>query len=139
MKGFFAFILGLAIGALAIHLYEHRNSEGTGAIDSRLLEWHLSGPEVSADLARTGEVIRERARVAGVMINDARIVSVIKAKFLLDRELSAAEIHVESKDGQVTLSGSVAEPDLVGKAAALALDTDGVSHVDSKLSVQAKP
>jgi hypothetical protein len=138
MKAFFSFILGIAIGACGMYLYIEHDVGGRAAIDSKLLQWHLSGDEVRADLARTGEVVRERARVAGDRINDARIVAVIKAKFLLDRDLSAVDIHVESRDGEVTLTGIVAAPELAGKATALALDTEGVHHVTAKLGAQAK-
>ena len=39
----------------------------------------------------------------------------------------------------MSLSGTVSAPALVGKAAALALDTEGVGNVAARLSVQAKP
>jgi osmotically-inducible protein OsmY len=59
----------------------------------------------------------------------------VKAKYILDRDLSACDIHVSVLDGRVTLSGSTGSPDLVGRAVALALDTDGVLGVDSKVGI----
>ena len=105
--------------------------------DEKMREWRLSPDDIRQDLARTGEVVRNEAHVAGEKISDARILAVVKAKYILDRDLSACEIHVSVLDGRVTLSGSTGSPDLVGRAVALALDTDGVSGVDSKLGIGA--
>jgi osmotically-inducible protein OsmY len=82
--------------------------------------------------------VRARARAAGETINDLRIVATIKAKYVLDRDLSATDIRVRSKSGQVTLDGTVSDPAFVGKATALALDTEGVSNVTAQLTVQSK-
>src|SRR2546423_484938 len=47
-------------------------------------------------------------------------------------------LDVGCQDGTITLSGSVASEALIGKAVALALDSEGVRHVKSKLTVQAR-
>ena len=139
MKSIFFFLLGAAVGAYGMYLYAGRESEARDSASERLREWHLAPADVRADLDRTGQVVRARARTAGESINDLRIVGTIKAKFLLDRDLSAGDIHVRSKDGQVSLEGTVSAPALVGKATALALDTEGVSNVTARISVQPKP
>ena len=64
-----------------------------------------------------------------------RIIALIKAKYTLDKELSARHITVASTDGHVKLSGSVQSPDQIGRAIVLALDTDGVVDVESSLRV----
>ena len=45
-------------------------------------------------------------------------------------------ISVSTTDGRVTLSGNVANARLIGKAMALALETDGVREVSSTLKVK---
>ncbi|HXA14756.1 MAG TPA: BON domain-containing protein [Opitutaceae bacterium] len=107
-------------------------------IHDKLIEWHLTPDDIKDDLAKTGQVVRTKAQAVGEKIADGRIVTVIKAKYVLDRDLTAGDISVESHDGKVDLSGTVASPQLIGKAIALALDTDGVSGVTAKLSVAAK-
>jgi osmotically-inducible protein OsmY len=74
--------------------------------------------------------------VAGQAIGDAAIVGEIKAKYVMDKDLSARDIHVDCTDGYVTLSGTVASPDLIGKAVVLALDTHGVRNVTAKLGAR---
>jgi osmotically-inducible protein OsmY len=143
---FFIFLLGLAIGGFAVHYYDQNRGElgetpiAAGAarenFSDRLSQWHLSSADIKADLAKTGQVVRENTRVAGEHLSDARIVTVIKAKFVLDKDLSALDIHVESQDGLVTLTGTVASAEAIGKAVVLALDTSGVHNVTAKLTTR---
>lgn len=140
------FLLGLVIGGYAMHVYDVREfgaggyaAEGGPVHDdwsNRIEEWHLSPDDIRADLARTGEVVRHNTRVAGEAIGDAAIVSEIKAKYLLDKDLSARDIHVYCDDGNVTLTGTVASPDLIAKAVGQALDTSGVRNVTAKLGTR---
>ena len=139
MKAIFFFLLGAVAGAYGMYVYAGRESEAKQGVSARLREWKLTPDDVRAELGRTGEVVRARARVAGEGINDLRIIATIKAKYILDRDLSASDVHVQSRGGRVSLSGTVSAPALVGKATALALDTEGVSDVTARLSVQARP
>jgi hypothetical protein len=110
------------------------------AISDKLTQWHLTPDEIKADLARTGSVVRTKAQAAGETLaaatSNARVIAVIKAKYTLDKELSARTIDVDCKEGKVTLKGTVTAPSLIGKAVADALDTDGVKEVSSLLTVQ---
>src|SRR5437660_8334034 len=67
--------------------------------------------DIKEELAKTGRVVRQKARAAGAAIADAtadaRITAAIKAKLVADPDLSALQIAVSTTDGVVTLSGSV--------------------------------
>lgn len=104
-------------------------------VSEKLKEWKLTPADVQEDLRRGGEIVRKKARQTGAGLSDARILAVVKAKYVLDRELSARAIDVDVAAGQVTLRGEVSSAPLVGHAIALALDTDGVATVVSRLSV----
>jgi osmotically-inducible protein OsmY len=112
------------------------------SIGEKLEDWHLTGDDIKRDLGKGGEVVRTKAKTAGEAIattaTKARIVGTIKAKYALDKELSARSIEVSSDEGKVTLRGTVANEALIGKAVGLALDTDGVVEVKSLLNVPAK-
>lgn len=173
MKTLFVFILGLAIGAVALYYYQRQPVAGStreqlattthdateaarasadravdktraaasdvsDAVQQKMRDWNLTPENIRAELGRGKEVVRENAARAGEKIADARIVTMIKAKYVLDRDLSAVDIDVDSRDGRVTLNGSVASEAALGKAVALALDTDGVRNVSSRLSVAAQ-
>jgi len=109
-------------------------------LSDKLNDWHLSGSDIRDDLSRTGQVVRVKAREAGSAIaaatSNARVIAVIKAKYTLDKELSARSIEVSADKGLVTLRGTAPTEDLIGKAVGLALDTDGVTQVKSLLTVQ---
>jgi len=110
------------------------------AFEARLDAFELRGKDIKEDIARTGQVVREKARAVGVAIgdatSDARISAAIQAKLLADRQLSVWKIHVSTTDGLVTLSGTVSTHDQIGRAMLLALETPGVRRVTSTLQVK---
>lgn len=140
---FLWFIIGIIIGAYGMRLYERREYARGGYVSApgaandtwsgRIRQWHLTPDDIRGDLDRTGEVVRSNADVVGQKLDDARIVATIKAKYLLDRDLSAIDIHVQSREGDVLLTGTVASPALIGRAVAMALDTGGVHRVVARL------
>lgn len=160
-SSFWLFIFGVAFGALLgavlMHKYltEHAvpapaaphgpSTEAPGsrtddAFDRVLREWHLTPEDIRRQVDRAGQVIRREGGALGQRIDtamlDPRIITTIKAKYTLDPELSAWDIAVSSRDGHVTLGGTVNEPDLAVRAVVLALDTRGVVDVTSDLAVK---
>jgi osmotically-inducible protein OsmY len=110
------------------------------AFKAKLETLNLGTEEIKDELARTGRIVRRRAQDLGEQVKDAavdaRIVATIKAKYLADGELSAWKISVACDQGHVTLSGIVSAPENIGKAVALALETEGVRDVTSSLNVR---
>src|SRR5206468_11003171 len=111
-------------------------------VQEKLRVLDLRPEQVKEDLARTGQVVRRKAREAGQAIADAtadaRITTAIKGKLLANRDLSALSISVNTTGGVVTLSGPVTSPEEVSKAILLAMETDGVHEVISTLQIKAK-
>lgn len=114
---------------------------GEDSLTRILREWQLTPEDIRRQLDRAGQVIKREGGELGEHLDEAtldtRIVALIKAKFALDPKLSAWDIGVRSREGHVTLSGTVSEPDLVVRAVVLALDTHGVLDVASSLQVNA--
>ena len=156
MKVFFALLLGVVIGAAVVWFYNTNQGKSTmrstgeqiesatksarDTIQDKLKVLDLRPEQVGEDLARTGQVVRRKAREAGQAIADAtadaRVTAAIKAKFLADRELSALSISVNTTEGIVTLSGTVSSPENISKAMLLAMETEGVREVVSTLQVK---
>ena len=115
-----------------------RASETTTEIKDTLAakakEWRLTPEDIKRELQKGGQIVREKAAVAGGKITDVRIVTVIKSRYVLDRDLSALDIKVDCTDGKVTLTGALASSHLVSRAILLAMDTDGVVNVTSNLT-----
>ncbi|CAM2948546.1 BON domain-containing protein [Rariglobus hedericola] len=110
------------------------------AVAAKLTEWKLTPSDIKSDLEKSGRVVREKTLAAGEKVggalDNARIVTVINGKFVADSNLSALKINVDADNGIVTLTGEVATLDLVGRAVAVALNTDGVSQVIALLKVE---
>jgi hyperosmotically inducible periplasmic protein len=156
MKIFFALLVGIAVGAAAVGLYSTQRGKSavhtTGdqiessaksardMLQEKLKMLDLRSEDIKDDLARTGQVVRRKAREVGRAIADntadARTTTAIKGKLLANRDLSATSISVNTTSGVVTLSGSVSSPEDIGKAILLAMETDGVREVISTLQVK---
>jgi len=109
------------------------------AISAKLTEWNLTPSDIKADLEKSGRVVRDKTLAAGEKVggalDNARIVTVINGKYVGDKDLSALKINVDASEGVVTLKGTVASVELIGRAIALALETEGVSQVISVLTL----
>jgi hyperosmotically inducible protein len=158
MRFILTLLIGIALGIAAVWYFNHNKNNSQfltagqeikstahnagDAIADKLRSWHLDRDTITNELARTGRVIRDKADAAGKALKDAtadgRVTAAIKAKFVKDPDLSAWDIHVSTTDGVVTLSGTVASADLIGKAMEQALDTDGAQQVISTLQVKPK-
>jgi hypothetical protein len=144
MKYILLLALGIALGVYADRYWLTDRSgvardlapPDRGAFDEKLRQWHLTPDDIRQDLSKTGEVVRTQAGAVGGKISDARILTVIKAKYVLDRDLSVCDIHVSVENGRVILAGTVTSEDLLGRAVALALDTGGVADVHSRLALK---
>jgi len=156
MKIFLALLVGIAVGASAVWFYSstqgksavHKTSDqiesstksARDVLQEKLKMLDLRSDDIKEDLARTGQVVRRKAREVGQAIADntadARITATIKGKLVANRDLSAMSISVNTTSGVVTLSGSVSSPEDIGKAVLLAMETDGVREVISSLQVK---
>lgn len=157
MKEFFAgFLLGIVLTAatgayFVFHKHERvqRAQDATASalqhagdvIEAKLAAWHLSSDDIQRELTETGKVVRRQASEFGATVadaaSDAKITAKIKAKYALDKELSALGISVSTTDGRVTLSGNVPSTKQISREMMLALETDGVREVSSTLKVKA--
>ncbi len=71
--------------------------------------------------------------------SDAGITTKIKAKLAADSTVKASEVHVDTKDKIVTLSGTVDSEAAKAQAVALARGTEGVSDVVDNLTIAPPP
>jgi osmotically-inducible protein OsmY len=112
----------------------------TQILQAKLEAWELRPEDISQELEEQGEVLRHKARDVGESVSDhardTRTTAAIKAKLAEDPELSVFSISVSTTDGKVTLSGTVPSPEMLGKAMALALETENVREVVSTLVVE---
>jgi hypothetical protein len=155
MKTLLLIILLGVLGAIAWHFYQRAENPTVGqridqaadktrdaaatakdAVAAKAGEWNLTPENIREELARTGRVVRAQAKAVGERMDDARIITVIKGKYVVDSNLSALAISVDCRDGDVKLTGSVTAEQHIGRAVTLALQTRGVRNVVSLLVVK---
>ena len=100
-----------------------------------------TGDGVNVDSARqvgaeVGEKVAEGANQAQRIADNAAITARIKSKMALDETVEAADIDVDTSNGVVTLTGSVASAAERQRALQLARETQGVSAVVDRLDVR---
>ena len=157
MRIFLALIVGILIGVSAVWIYSNRSNPSVQSasdqvqhavksagdtIQEKLKVLDLRTNDIKDELARSGQVVRRKAREAGQAISDAtadaRITAAIKGKLLSHHDLSALSISVNTTGGIVTLSGTVSSMEDISKAMLLAMETDGVHEVISTLQVKSR-
>ena len=73
----------------------------------------------------------------GSAVEDAGITTLVKAALLLESDLSAMEINVDTVNGIVTLTGAVDNSANLEKATAVVDGIEGVKSVNNQLTVKA--
>lgn len=81
---------------------------------------------------------RSAARTAAVAVDDSWITMKIQSKFFVDDDVRARAIDVDTKDGMVTLKGSVESEGERHQALSIARSTDGVRMVHDNLVVNSR-
>jgi len=111
--------------------------KAANSIKDTIAGWSVD--DIREEMARSGMVVREKAKAAGQSIAgaaaNARVTATIKAKLIAEPGLSALNINVDTTDGLVTLSGKVGSHEQIAKVVKLALETEGVHKVISTLQV----
>ena len=95
-----------------------------------------TGVAIKEGGTEAGQQVAHGAKQVGEKIEDASITSAIKMKFANDELVSASKIDVDTKDGHVTLTGSVASEAEATRAIELGRSVDGVKSVHSNLTVR---
>lgn len=81
--------------------------------------------------------IENKAENIGQSIDDAAITTALKGKYVLDDELKAHDINVDTVNGVVTLTGAAPSQAAIERATSIAKTVDGVKDVQNQLTVKA--
>lgn len=109
-----------------------RPRSGLGALGDR----DPNDPDLRGDRDRSGP---HRGRgPKGYTRSDERIHEDVCERLTEDRFIDASDVEVTVKDGEVTLSGTVASRGLKHRAEDLAEQASGVRHVQNNLRVESR-
>lgn len=104
---------------------------------------HKAGEEMSKDVHNLGQAVQQGARdvdqrigpTARETLADAALTTRVKARLIAAPDLGGIRVHVSSRDGQVTIDGTVASQENRADAEKIARRTEGVREVINHLQV----
>ena len=116
------------------------NAASNIATTARMAEWRLNATDIQADLDNNKEIVRTKEAASGAPTGSSDksvIESMVKGRLEADSDIAALKLKVDAdKHGEVKLSGKAQSAEQVGRAIALALDTEGVTKVTSKIKLE---
>jgi hyperosmotically inducible protein len=86
--------------------------------------------------AEVGEKVAQAGNRAADVLSDTALTAKIKSKMALDDTVKALDIHVTTKNGDVTLTGNVHSGMERERAVSLARETNGVRRVVDQIHVK---
>lgn len=86
-------------------------------------------------LDQAKDAVVGKAQEAGKAVDDAALAARVKAALVAEPGVDSLKIDVESKNGVVSLEGTVAQPEQRAKVEQIALSIDGVKAVNNNLAV----
>jgi len=107
------------------------------AIADRITQWNLTSDQIKTEFDSSGRVARSKTLGAGepTGLMDELLVTLVTGKLKDDADTSSLKIAVAADKGVVTLTGKAHSLDQIGKAVALALDTNGANQAISTITL----
>jgi hyperosmotically inducible periplasmic protein len=104
-----------------------------------------AGRKIDKTMEKMGQTVdqaansaKEQAATAGKAIDDAAITAAVKAGILAEPGLKVLKIDVDTRDGQVMLTGSADSVENMQKATTVANGVQGVKAVDNRIAISSK-
>jgi hyperosmotically inducible protein len=126
----------VGIGGVAAFNYWTHNGWPVRPSVARL-EAQIAKQQASRLATRAATKAHEAASKVGDTVSDSALTAKIKSKMVLDDDIEARGIDVDTSGTTVTLSGVVRSADERDRAVRLAQETKGVTKVVDKLRVRA--
>lgn len=94
-------------------------------------------PATSANQPNTASKVAPPPTTIGAKIDDSVVTTKVKSALLADPDVKGLEIKVETRNGEVQLSGFVDSQTQINRAADLARRVDGVTRVQNNMALKA--
>ena len=109
-------------------------------VDAAVASTERAAADVKADIKAGAADVKDAAGQASTkakqVVGDAAITTAVNAELVKDASLSALKIDVDTKQGQVVLSGTAPNDTAKARATQLAQGVGGVMGVDNRLAVK---
>jgi hyperosmotically inducible protein len=111
-----------------------RNTDGVREVHDEL----TIEPRTSDRDRNIGAGVKDSVGTAGQKIEDGWITTKIQSKYFVDDQIKSRDVNVDTKNGVVTIRGTVPSDAAKKAAETLASETDGVVRVVNQLRVDPK-
>ena len=126
------YVVPTALAAIALSACSPRDNQAVGQkVDEAVASTKSGANEVKRAANDAGATVATAA-------TDAMITTKINAALAADDQLKAIKIDVDTRDGDVVLSGTAPDAGSRERATSLARAVDGVVAVDNRLIVASK-
>ena len=115
---------------------ESTNQSVDRTADKMASSTERAGDKVAAATERAGDKIAATTDKAAVAVDDTAITTKVKGAVLAEPGLKTLKIDVDTKNGVVTLTGTVDNPSLKERATQVAQNVSGVRSVVDNLVVK---
>lgn len=110
-------------------------------LSAKMTEWRLNASDIEADVASGRPVVRSNTGAGAPTgkIDKGNVEKAIKGKMRADAQLANYKLDANANaKGEVELEGKVKTAEEIAHAMAVALDTEGVAQVTSKIKLDPK-
>lgn len=105
-------------------------TRSVGGVNSVLNRIDVAPSSVATAAKETGEAVKATGDAAAQAVSDTWITTKVKSVLLADSDAKGMEINVDTKDGVVTLEGTLVSQAAVDHVKALARGVEGVKRVN---------
>ena len=107
-------------------------------IKAKYTEWKLDAKDLADDIAGKRDIVRTRDAAGAPTgnIDKSTLQAAVKGRIMADPELANLKLDINAdRKNEIQLEGKAQNADQIARAIALALDTDGVYKVTSKIRI----
>ena len=105
-------------------------------LSAKMTEWKLSAQEIEADLTANRPIVRTKTGATTGKIDEDTLESAIKGRLHSDSKLADLKFDVNANGkGEVELEGKARTSDQIAHAMAIALSSENVTKVTSKIKL----
>lgn len=106
-------------------------------LEAKYTEWKLNAQDLEADIAAKRPIVRTRSDAStAANVDRSTLKTAVEGRIKADAELSNLKLDINAnRNGEVEFEGKAQNAQQIARAMALALDTDGVVKVTSKVRI----
>lgn len=107
-------------------------------IEAKYTEWKLNAQDLEADIAAKRPIVRTKSNTGAPTgsMDKSTLQTAVEGRIKADAELANLKLDINAdRKGEIQLEGKAQNASQIARAMAIALDTDGVQKVTSKIDI----